>query len=389
MASEMQKIPDDLGRDVYSILGVAVDNIDMPGVLDRLARRIEERRGYNLVTPNLNFLVNSLSDNDFRDTILFSDLSVPDGAWLMWVGRLLGIPFRERVAGSDVLEALKGRWNASAPLKVFLFGGRAGAGEAACRAINRREDALRCVGALNPGFGSVDRMSDASTLEAINASGSDFLLVALGSKKGQAWLHQNESRIGAPVRAHLGATIDFYAGTIRRAPRFLQTIGMEWAWRIKEEPALWRRYGKDMLVLAGLLVTRVAPLMAFAAYFRLMEPVRGREMALSVDLAASGAKVIRCRGSLTARNVGAAAETFRAAIASASELVLDFHGVTAIDARFLGLLLMVEKRMRLGGRQLRIVGASRLVGLILHMHAHAATQAVADAIPLHEDRVST
>ena len=97
-------------------------------------------------------------------------------------------------------------------------------------------------------------------IDKVNASEADFLAVSLGARKGQLWLHRNHQRLTIPIRAHLGAVINFQAGTVKRAPTWLRAWGLEWLWRIKEEPHLWRRYAHDGWVLLRLIFTRVLPL---------------------------------------------------------------------------------------------------------------------------------
>ena len=104
------------------------------------------------------------------------------------------------------------------PLKVFLFGGPEGVAAKAHKNLNAETDGIECTGSLSPGFGTVDEMSTSSIIEAINSSNADFLVAALGAKKGQAWLRKNQDRIQIPIRAHLGATMNFQAGTVKRAP---------------------------------------------------------------------------------------------------------------------------------------------------------------------------
>src|SRR5207244_10946213 len=104
-------------------------------------------------------------------------------------------------------------------------------------------------GVLDPGFGSVEEMSRDHIIDKVNAGAADFLAVSLGAKKGQLWLHRNHQRLTIPVRAHLGVTVNFQAGTVKRAPLRLRAWGLEWLWRIKEEPHLWRRYAHDGRVL--------------------------------------------------------------------------------------------------------------------------------------------
>lgn len=84
-------------------------------------------------------------------------------------------------------------------------------------------------------------MSNAETIERINASGADFLVVSLGARKGQAWIMQNRQHLSVLLISHLDAMVNFVAGTVSRAQQWMQRFGLEWLWRIKEEPVLWRR----------------------------------------------------------------------------------------------------------------------------------------------------
>src|SRR5262249_15057360 len=147
----------------------------------------------------------------------------------------------------------------SRQLRVFLFGGAAGIAAAAARTLNGVPSGLSCVGTIDPGYGTIDEMSRDEILASVNGSGADFLAVSLGAKKGQLWLRRNHNRLTIPVRAHLGATLNFQAGTVKRAPARLRAWGLEWLWRMKEEPHLWPRYLHDGCVLLGLIFTRVLP----------------------------------------------------------------------------------------------------------------------------------
>ena len=113
---------------------------------------------------------------------------------------------------------------------------------------------------LNPGYGTIEEMSTKKVIDTINSSHADLLAVFFGAERAQAWLMHNHHRLQVPIRAQFGATINFEAGTVKRAPRFLRSTGFEWLWRIKEEPYLWRRYWNDGKVLLRLLVTCVLPL---------------------------------------------------------------------------------------------------------------------------------
>jgi N-acetylglucosaminyldiphosphoundecaprenol N-acetyl-beta-D-mannosaminyltransferase len=306
-------------------------------------------------------LAGGLRDEALRDSLIASDLCTADGAPIVRIARLLGIPLKERVAGSDMFERL-----ANAPaarrLSVFFFGGGEGSADAACRNANS-QSGVRGAGALYPGYASLEELSSDRFLDAINASDAQFLVVALGAAKGQAWLTRNHQRLRVPVRAHLGATVNFQAGGLKRAPSLVRRAGLEWLWRIKEEPHLWRRYWADGWVLLRLLLTRVVPLALHTRRHRLqcgdacpfrIETVQGDPFV-----------VLRLMGHATGQNIARAIVHFRNGVnLSRSRLVVDLSRVDFVDARFLGLLLMVSKQLKARGTALQLIGASpRVKGL--------------------------
>jgi N-acetylglucosaminyldiphosphoundecaprenol N-acetyl-beta-D-mannosaminyltransferase len=277
---------------------------------------------------------------------------------IVWLGRLLGIPIKHRIAGADIFDRLKSKKISGNQLKVFLFGSEEGIAETACRKLNAESGiSMSCVGSYYPGFGSVDDMSTPTIIDAINASDADFLAVALGAKKGQTWLQRNHVRLRTPVRVHLGATINFQAGTLKRAPALMQRLGIEWLWRIKEEPQLWRRYWKDGLALLGLLITRVFPLLLVTFWSQLTVRRLGEDLnAASSD--DHDSVIISLDGIATAKTVEKAAVLFESAGGKSKDVVVNFTNTRQIDARFLGLILMLDKYLKKQGNQLRLSGTS-------------------------------
>jgi len=332
-------------RNVHCVLGLPFDAVDTSAALRRLREAAAARKPTFLSTPNLNFVVGCRADRAFRDSVLHSDLSVADGMPLVWVARLLGIPIRERVTGSGLFERL-GEPGAT-PLKVYLFGGAKGVAELACRRINERGAGLVCVGYENPGFGDVEDLSREDRIARINASGADFLVVTLGAKKGQAWIERNRARIDVPLVSHLGAVMKIAAGNVRRAPEWMQKGGLEWIWRIKEEPALVGRYLGDGLAFLGLLATRVAPL---AWLVRANAPARQLLRSAAIEETESWReRVIRPRGAWVEQNLQALRECFSRNALKPKSLRLDLSGVTHADTSFLGqLVLLYGVRNRLG-----------------------------------------
>lgn len=288
----------------------------------------------------MNFLVASQSDSEFRESLLRSDLCPVDGTPIVWIARLLGIPISKRVSGSDIFEALKVAPQTRCSPRVFLLGGAPGVAKAAAEALKSTPQGIISVGYLNPGYGGIEEMSGSRIIDAVNSSNADLLVVALGAKKGQLWLIKNHCRLKVPVRSHLGATINFQAGIYKRAPLFTRKLGLEWLWRIKEEPHLWRRYWDDGRVLLSLMFKNVLPLAAGAGWRRL----KGQnEFAFKISRV-SDVTSITLRGALVAVHVERLIDVFRDALGSNRPIIVNLAEVSQIDCRIFGLFLMVRKQ---------------------------------------------
>lgn len=242
-------------RQTVQLLGIDFDVISLEETVARVRDAALTRRALFLSTANVNFAVLASRDAMFRLSLDASDLCVPDGAPIVWIARLLGLPLKQRVAGADIFEAL--RCVPGSPLRLFFFGGPPGIASRAAEVINGENRGLLCVGFESPGYGDVESMSSSATIERINATGADFVVVSLGAQKGQAWILRNRERLSAPVISHLGAVVNFVAGGVLRAPRWMQRAGLEWAWRVRQEPHLARRYAKDGIALLGLVVREI------------------------------------------------------------------------------------------------------------------------------------
>ena len=344
---------DDFDRDIWCLLGIPVDIADIDRAVAEIDAAVRDRHRLSFVTPNVNWLVRALRDDQARREIIEADLSLIDGAPLVAIAKALDIPVKSRVAGSDIFEALRRRPGfGSRRLKTFFFGGRDGAAEAAVKALHQESGGVDAVGWHNPGFGDLDSMSASPVIEKINAADPDFVIVALGAAKGQSWIERNHTALNAPVIAHLGAVVDFTAGGIKRAPAMIQKFGMEWAWRIKEEPALWRRYFNDAMALASISLTRLLPQLLNSAGKPSGEVAESR-----LVHGAEGAG-IRLSGDLVYSNLRGVRDAFRTAANQGGHIRLDFTDVKSIDRSFLGLILMLEKHVTRSGQTLFIDGAS-------------------------------
>jgi N-acetylglucosaminyldiphosphoundecaprenol N-acetyl-beta-D-mannosaminyltransferase len=344
---------DDFDRNVWCVLGIPIDIATVAAAASLIERGVRDRRRLVIATPNVNWLVRALRNEEARRELLDADLSLADGAPVAALARLLGAPVEGRTAGSDVFEALRARSGVRGRrIRVFFFGGRDGTAEAAASALAHDKSGLEAAGFLNPGHGDVASMSSPAIIEEINAARPDFLVVALGAAKGQAWIQRNKEKLNAPAISHLGAVVDFTAGSKARAPLWMQRSGLEWLWRIYAEPALWRRYAGDAAGMMGLLVARVLPQLALG-------PSGCREGKAGAALAhEDGATVIKLSGPL-AGDLSAVRQSFREAARARGDLIVDLAAATALDRAFLGLVLMLEKHALRRGARVSIRGASR------------------------------
>lgn len=254
LAPECRLTPDSpFERDVIALFGLPFDLGTVAHLADRVARDAADDRRLFLSTVNLDWLVQAGRDPAFRASAMASDVVTMDGVPVVKLAQLAGVRGAVKVAGSDLFDHLRTK-----PVSVFFFGGRTGAAKAAHEALIQDNGLMHAAGWHDPGFGDVASMSTPEHLAPINESGADLLVVALGAKKGQAWLMANRAALDTPIITHLGAVVDFTAGTVARAPRALQVSGFEWAWRIGQDRALWRRYADDAAALPRLVGTAVS-----------------------------------------------------------------------------------------------------------------------------------
>ncbi len=331
-------------------MGLPFDAVNMAGAVQYIRNAASNRNPCFLSTPNLNFLIAAQSDIAFRNSVINSNLSIADGMPLVWISRLLGIPISERVAGSALFDMLRN--DSAKPLSVFFFGGPDGAAEAACRKLNQEEGGLICAGFESPGFCSIEEMSNEAIIQRINASDADFLVVSLGAKKGQTWIEYNRMRIILPVISHLGAVVNFVAGTVKRAPAWMQNVGLEWLWRIKEDPALWRRYYWDGMALLKLMRSRVLPYAWFLFHHK---PDDSQLLIAGLEtMEDGGTYVIRIHGTWTQRNIEPLRDCFSKAVMTEKHIRLEMSEVTYVDSAFVGLVMLLYGYQTRHLRQLQL-----------------------------------
>lgn len=226
------------------VCGVEVDAIAAAEAVEAVARAIAMRaRGIALFSVNVDMLAKASKDPDFANLLGRGDLCLADGVPVLWMARGLGARLPERVAGSDLVPLVAAR-AAREGWRLFLLGGAPGVAERAAERLVREHPGLRIAGTLAPPFGfEGDPAERRRVREAIASARPEVVLVGLGAPKQERFIV--EERDALPVRAWLavGGTFDLLAGDRRRAPPALQRLGLEWAWRMAQDPVrLGRRY---------------------------------------------------------------------------------------------------------------------------------------------------
>ena len=237
-----------------NIAGVEFDRVTTQGTLLQIETMIRSGRPHRIATANADFLYQAARDPQLAGILKDSDLVVCDGTPLVWASRLLGDPLPERVAGSDITPLLLQR-AAEAGHRVFFLGGSDESLVKACENAVKRFPGLQIAGAYSPPFAPLDKMDDESIRAIVKEAKPDILLVSFGCPKQEKWIDRNYRELRVPVCIGVGATIDFLAGTVRRAPCWMRLSGMEWIFRMLQEP---KRLGPRYLRNIPFFVARVS-----------------------------------------------------------------------------------------------------------------------------------
>lgn len=214
------------------------------------AELLAQLRAGVLVTPNVDIVMRAARDAGFRALLAGADYRICDSQIVLAAARFLGTPLREKISGSDLLGEFCRHHRDDPSVRVFLLGGGPGVAEAARRRINVREGRDIVVAAHSPSYGfDADAAECDAIVARIRASGATVLAVGVGSPRQERWIVAHRQALpGVQLFMAVGATLDFEAGRVPRAPVWMRRAGLEWAARLWREPRrLWRRYLVDDL----------------------------------------------------------------------------------------------------------------------------------------------
>ena len=232
----------DKGRSVpptLSIFGITICNATMDEAIDWIVAESNTSGPRQLCFINADSLNIAYRNQDYKRVLNKADVVLPDGIGIHLAGRIKGTPLRENVNGTDLFPRLCERM-AQRGGSLFLLGARPGIAEAAGHAMAEWFPGLKIAGSCDGYFTEAETPG---VIAQINASRADILMVALGVPRQELWLYQHQEKLNIPMRIGVGGLFDYYSGRIPRAPIWMREIGLEWIWRIIQEPGrLWRRY---------------------------------------------------------------------------------------------------------------------------------------------------
>ncbi len=231
-----------------AIMGVPFDNVTRSQTLKIIHRMIESRSSHYVATANVDFLVQAQTDVELRRILFDAHLVLCDGTPLVWASSWLGNPLPERVAGSDLVPLLLDA-AATNGYRIFLLGAAEEMNRKAAEHIQAKYPKVVVAGRYSPPPAALQDMAHDEIKRQISIANPDILLVAFGCPKQEKWISMHYRELGVPVCVGVGATLDFLAGAVKRAPAWMRRSGLEWTWRLAQEPRrLFGRYMKGLAV---------------------------------------------------------------------------------------------------------------------------------------------
>jgi N-acetylglucosaminyldiphosphoundecaprenol N-acetyl-beta-D-mannosaminyltransferase len=237
------RIPQRQNREdtVFKVLGVRVNAVQIPEVVTQMESWISESKECHFIAvTGMHGLTEAQHDPCFKQILNSADLVVPDGMPLVWLGRWHGHHLERRVYGPELMQAFCHA--TSSKYRHFFYGGKLGV-PALLADMLERCFGIRVAGTYSPPFRRLSKEEDEEILALIHAAQPDVLWIGLSTPKQEGWMYEHRPRLRVPVVVGVGAAFDLNSGRSRQAPRWMRDHGLEWSFRLLQEPRrLWRRY---------------------------------------------------------------------------------------------------------------------------------------------------
>ena len=368
-----------MSRDTIIVLGIPIDNLTMDEAISSIFSMVDDYavdgRARMVATVNVDFVVNTLTwrlknirHPELLDILRRADLVTADGMPLVWISRLLGTPLKERVTGADLVPRLAEE-AAERQKSLFLLGGRGDVGQQAADTLKRRYPGLKIAGIYSPFVHvegeaiAVAEDEDEQIVEEVNRSGADILLLAFGNPKQEVWFDRNRDKLKVPVSIGIGGTYEFIVGTVSRAPEWMQKSGLEWIFRITQDPKrLIKRYFVGFFKF-GIMVWPSILYYRYRRFVYRLSHKSGRPEAkgrLGEAATFTGyITEIKFPERLDAPFLERSREKLEEQLGSATPVVLDFNQTRFIDSSGLGYIVKIWNRDATGGKAVYLAGVGR------------------------------
>lgn len=236
-------------------LNIEIDNLSMQESIDYIDKLIQNKKPSYLVTPNVDHIVKLEKDKEFMEVYDNADLILTDGMPLIWISKILKTPIKEKVSGSDIFPEIC-KLAVKKDYSIFLLGAAEGVAVKAANNLKNKYEGLNILGTFSPSYGfENDEVEIRYIIKKISEAKPDILAVGLGAPKQEKFIYKYKDELNVPISLAIGASIDFEAGNINRAPLWMQRIGLEWFYRFLKEPKrMFKRYFIDDLKIIKILI---------------------------------------------------------------------------------------------------------------------------------------
>jgi N-acetylglucosaminyldiphosphoundecaprenol N-acetyl-beta-D-mannosaminyltransferase len=341
-----------------ALFGLPISNVTMAEAVERIAQGIEEGTSQQIATANLDFARNARKDNFLHQVICDCSMVLPDGAPMLWASLLLGRKLKQRVTGVDLIPELA-KLSAQRGYRIFLLGSKAANAQTAQELLEKQYPGAQFVGRYSPEIKALGEMDDAEILRRIHAARPDILLVAFGNPKQELWIDRNREKLGVAVAIGIGGSLDMIAGSVRRAPKLVQAMQLEWMFRLLQEPRrLLPRYARDLMALVQHLPREIA-----ANWNQPEKKLNGWPLEVSVQ---GNTRIVHLPGALSGADCAEVERQAEVAIRMNERLVFDMALTERIEADGVGCLLEARRRMIATGLPFWLAGVAEPVRRVLH-----------------------
>lgn len=236
-------------------MNTEIDNLTMQEALEEIDKLIHTKKGSYVVTPNVDHIVQLERGGEIADVYKNADLILTDGKPLLWIAKWYGTPIKEKISGSDLFPLLC-KMASEKGYKMFFLGAAEGVAAKAAENLKKRFTGFQVVGTYSPPFGFEKDHEEMEKIKGmIKDANPDILIVGLGCPKQEKFMYHHCKELGVPISLGLGASFDFEAGNIKRAPKWMADHGLEWLFRITQDPKrMAKRYLVDDLKIFELAI---------------------------------------------------------------------------------------------------------------------------------------